>query len=210
MLATKTIAILTAAFAGLMMSGVTAAPTRTTKDLSARGWHWEDEPKNDGYAPHDSNNGHWTQPPRATKSVVVGRGGLRFDPENIVAEIGDVVEFHFTPKNHSVVQSSFWDPCAPIDDSAFYSGFFPVESGQSDKVFSITINHKEPIWFYCAQTTGSHCQNGMAGVINQKYDSDMTLSRYKINAEKKGGVSSVPPWVQGGEVKPNPNPLSGF
>lgn len=34
-----------------------------------------------------------------THSVVVGRGGLHFDPENVVAEVGDVVEWHYLPKN---------------------------------------------------------------------------------------------------------------
>jgi plastocyanin len=34
-----------------------------------------------------------------THSVVVGRAGLHFDPENVVAEVGDVVEWHYLPKN---------------------------------------------------------------------------------------------------------------
>lgn len=34
-----------------------------------------------------------------THSVVAGLGGLHFDPENVVAQVGDVVEWHYLPKN---------------------------------------------------------------------------------------------------------------
>lgn len=40
--------------------------------------------------------------PKTTHTVVAGRGGdspLRFDPDNIVAEVGSIIEFHFLPVN---------------------------------------------------------------------------------------------------------------
>ncbi|GKT87436.1 extracellular serine-rich protein [Colletotrichum tofieldiae] len=59
-----------------------------------------------------------------THSVVAGLGGLRFDPDNVVAEIGDIIEWHFLPRNHSVVESNFADPCTPLaDGTSFFSGF---------------------------------------------------------------------------------------
>lgn len=149
-----------------------------------------------------------------THSVVAGLGGaLVFDPDNVVAEVGDVVEWHFLPKNHSVAQSSFAAPCAPDADvpasSSFFSGFQPTASGQAADVFQIVVEDASPIWYYCAQTVGSHCQMGMAGVINQNFNSPNTLAAYKANAAKTG-VSVVPPVVQGGKVLANPNPLGGF
>lgn len=60
-----------------------------------------------------------------TIDVNVGQNGLTFSPNNIVAEIGDKVDFHFFPKNHSVVQSSFDAPCVPVNPGVF-SGFQPT------------------------------------------------------------------------------------
>ncbi|EWC46422.1 hypothetical protein DRE_04365 [Drechslerella stenobrocha 248] len=191
MVAFKPFTVFAAAVA--LASTVFAAPT-PTKDLSGRDYY------------------SGTAPAGATHSVVVGRGGLRFDPENIVAEIGDVVEFHFTPRNHSVVQSNFANPCVPNGPDAFFSGFFPTESGQNEEVFTIKIWHKNPIWFYCSQTVGDHCQMGMSGVINQNFDSnEFTLSRYKENARNLFGIPAVSPkYIAGGARTLNPNPLSGF
>lgn len=145
-----------------------------------------------------------------THSVVAGRGGaLIFDPDNVVAEIGDVVEWHFLPTNHSVAQSSFGQPCVPDGDLAFFSGFQPVSSGQAPDVFQIVVEDANPTWYYCAQTNGNHCQNGMAGVINQNYNSPNTLAAYKAAAAQTD-ESVVPPVIQGGAVIPNPNPNSGY
>jgi plastocyanin len=145
-----------------------------------------------------------------THTVVAGRGGLKFEPDNVVAEIGDVVEYHFLPKNHSVVQSSFGSPCQPLEDgSGFSSGFnFATAEGQSANVFQIVVENKTPVWYYCSQTNGNHCQNGMTGVINQKFDSpDFTLAKHRelaVNAP-----TSVTPAEQRGAVLANPNPLAG-
>jgi plastocyanin len=110
--------------------------------------------------------------------------GLHFEPENVVAEIGDIVEFHFLPKNHTVVQSSFDRPCEPLSDgSGVFSGFnFATSQGEAPDVFSFTVRSKEPLWYYCSQTVGDHCQNGMSGVINQDPNSDKTLALYKENS----------------------------
>ncbi|KAK6526072.1 hypothetical protein TWF281_011111 [Arthrobotrys megalospora] len=191
MFASKTITIFAAALAALY-STASAAPTPT------------------------KNEARQVAPAGATHSVVVGRGGLRFDPENIVAEPGDIVEFHFLPRNHSVAQSNFANPCQPISSTAFFSGFVPTNYGQNENVFQITVENRNPIWFYCSQTTGNHCQSGMSGVINQNFDSnDFTLAKYKANAAAIGGTSTSPAIVGLGgnlnaRVVPNPNPLSGF
>ncbi|OCK83638.1 hypothetical protein K432DRAFT_261935, partial [Lepidopterella palustris CBS 459.81] len=137
-----------------------------------------------------------------THRVLAGFNGLHFEPENIVAEIGDLVEVHFNPKNHSFAQSSFANPCKPIGDNAFFSGFQPTEGKESENIFTITVTDKTPIWFYCAQTVGAHCQMGMAGVINQNFNSPNTLDAYK-KAAALSGVSVAPPRVQGGFISAN-------
>jgi plastocyanin len=146
-----------------------------------------------------------------THSVVAGLAGLRFDPDNVVAQIGDVVEWHFLPKNHSVVRSSFSKPCEPLQDQGFFSGFnFATPEGQSKNVFQIVVQDEKPIWYYCAQTAGAHCQNGMVGVVNQNFKSaDFTLAKHKDLAAKTK-ESKIPAEESGGRVIPNPNPLGGF
>lgn len=145
-----------------------------------------------------------------THSVVAGLGGkLVFDPDNVVAQIGDIVEWHFLPMNHSVAQSSFGNPCVPDADVpvSFFSGFQPTAAGQAPNVFQIVVETSTPIWYYCAQ--GDHCEKGMAGVINQDFSSANTLRAYKMNAEMVQ-KTVIPPVIQGGAVIPNPNPLGGF
>jgi len=144
-----------------------------------------------------------------THTVAVGRGGLRFDPDNVVADIGDVVEWHYLPANHSVAQSSFDKPCQPLNGHAFNSGFFPTKEGQNPEVFQIVVEDKTPIWYYCAQTKGNHCQSGMVGVVNQKFDTPFTLAAHRELAAKTN-VSTTLPNVQGGYRITNPNPLSGL
>lgn len=73
-------------------------------------------------------------------------------------------------QNHSVVQSTFDQPCQPIQNimpnvTGFFSGFMPVAAGATEMpVYTIAVNDTRPIWFYCSQ--GRHCQAGMVGVIN--------------------------------------------
>ena len=180
-----TIAIL--AVAGLVAAAPAPAGTRTERDLASR----------------------TVTQTGVTHSVVAGRAGLHFDPENVVAEIGDVIEWHYLPANHSVVQSSFAQPCQPLaGDNGFASNFQPVATGQSSQVFQIVVQDASPLWYYCAQTKGSHCQNGMAGVINQNFNSPNTLSAYKAAAALTG--VSIPPSHVSGSIIDNPNPLSGF
>ena len=109
-----------------------------------------------------------------TKVHVVQVGGpngaLTYTPDNIQAKKGEVVQFQFNPKNHSVVQSNFANPCVPINNvqpnvTGFFSGFMPVKDTDSQKpTFSITVKDEKPTWVYCAQ--GPHCQKGMVMAIN--------------------------------------------
>ncbi len=98
--------------------------------------------------------------------VDVGLGGLIYSPNNITEPPRTVVQFSFNPANHSVVQSSFDDPCHPLAAGGFSSGFVPTALSPSGVLFDIVVPDTKPIWFYCAQTTKTHCQAGMVGSIN--------------------------------------------
>lgn len=100
-----------------------------------------------------------------TIDVDVGQNGLTFTPNIVTANPGDKVDFHYFPKNHSVVQSSFAAPCVPIKpNGGIFSGFQPT-AAESKLVFEVTVNDTTPIWIYCAQM--KHCKSGMSMVINQ-------------------------------------------
>jgi plastocyanin len=101
-----------------------------------------------------------------TVKVGNAKGELTFTPNDFTAAPGETIEFYFYPQKHSVVQSSFAAPCAPLNQTkGFFSGKYPVTSGIGSDVFTITVNDTKPIWFYCG--TGTHCQSGMVGVINK-------------------------------------------
>ena len=97
-------------------------------------------------------------------------GVLAYSPSSTAVPVGEMVQWHFYPMNHSVVQAAFNDPCQPISKTmpnikTFFSGYMPV--GKTDTmlpVVSMMISSKQPLWYYCSQ--GKHCQNGMVGVIN--------------------------------------------
>ena len=76
----------------------------------------------------------------ATLRVDVGLGGLSFTPNSTKAAVGDVVEFHFHPMDHNVVQSKFDSPCNFSSISnPIYSGDMPVESGEGVSVYLHSI-----------------------------------------------------------------------
>ncbi|CEJ82074.1 hypothetical protein VHEMI02165 [[Torrubiella] hemipterigena] len=133
----------------------------------------------------------------ATIRIDAGLNGLAFTPDSTKANVGDVLEFHFHPISHSVVMGDKNHPCVPAASGGFFSGFMPVSSGEGANVFQVTVNSTDPIFFYCAQTVGSHCQSGMVGVINPASDQD--LAAYK-NAAKSAAESTHPGTVFGGKV----------
>lgn len=58
-----------------------------------------------------------------TIAIAVGHlGNPYFKPDYTKADVGDVIEFRFDSKEHSVVQGDFFTGCYPIADGGFYSG----------------------------------------------------------------------------------------
>lgn len=56
--------------------------------------------------------------------VEVGQNGIRYTPDTIKANKGDIVDFHFDGM-HTVVAGDFNKPCTPVTSGGFYSGTVP-------------------------------------------------------------------------------------
>ncbi|KAH6644736.1 Cupredoxin [Boeremia exigua] len=127
-----------------------------------------------------------------THTIQVGgpNGSLAFFPNNIQANAGDMVQFQFHPKNHSVVQSTFDNPCVPIQNimanktDAFFSGFMPTTAAANSTsqllTYTIRVPDSKPIWFYCSQA--KHCQGGMVGAINAPASGEKTMQAFSALA----------------------------
>ncbi|KAK3318861.1 hypothetical protein B0H66DRAFT_603428 [Apodospora peruviana] len=131
---------------------------------------------------------------QATAKIIpisVGKTNLTMTPNSIAAEKGDILEFRFWAKNHSVVQGSWKTACQPKpkEEGGFWSGFVPTEAGApNSQVFRVTINDTQPIVFYCSQNTGTHCKKGMFGVVNAGVE--LTLEPYAKAANGSDSAGS--------------------
>ncbi|EHK43428.1 uncharacterized protein TrAtP1_001318 [Trichoderma atroviride] len=124
-----------------------------------------------------------------------------FDPSTITASHGDILEFHFEPKNHSVVSGLYAFPCTPMQlGTGFFSGFsFNTTDGEADKVFRVTVNGTEPTPFYSSQ--GNECSGGMVGIINPS--KNQTLADFKKRASALARSVSPGRTSFGGEIADN-------
>ncbi|TVY26954.1 Extracellular serine-rich protein [Lachnellula hyalina] len=127
----------------------------------------------------------------ATIKVAVGQNGLTYTPNDITANAGDSVEFDFFPKNHTVSQSSFADPCHPLA-GGFFSGFVPTNASTLGSTFTIVVKDTKPVWIYCSQTVGNHCQAGMVAAINAPKTGN-TLAAFTLKASNATSSTFPPP-----------------
>ncbi|KAJ7670076.1 hypothetical protein DFH06DRAFT_936378, partial [Mycena polygramma] len=106
---------------------------------------------------------------------------LTFLPSNITAAVGDKVTFQFLSRNHSVTQSSFASPCAPLAKSVD-SGFQPIGINTTAfPEFSSTLkNASAPLFFFSAQT--GYCKQGMVFSINANPNSAKSFAAFQANA----------------------------
>ena len=113
----------------------------------------------------DTSAYDWAGP--VIRDVVVGaQDKLIFSPNNITANIGDIVRFHFLALNHSVFLSSFDQPCTSA--GGFGTGFGQFNPSNSSGILpSFSVNTLDPQFFFCSQTKPtSHCHAGMVFAIN--------------------------------------------
>ena len=90
---------------GALFSAVYAAPK-----VDRRGTY---ETGVDVYSPSPSMGASTTH-----DVYVGGTAGLVYSPQYIMANVGDIVTFHFGTKNHTVTQSTFAMPCGAMDGGA--------------------------------------------------------------------------------------------
>lgn len=121
----------------------------------------------------------------AVHAVQVGAGGLSFTPSDITAAVGDIVQFTFVSKNHSVTQSSFASPCAALDQG-FTSGFQFVNPNATTPLptWNLTVSATTPLWAFCQQTNPiSHCSQGMVLAINAVDSSAKNFTAFQNSAK---------------------------
>jgi hypothetical protein len=80
----------------------------------------------------------------------------------------------------------------------FFSTFNPT-TAESNKSFTLLINDTKPIWIYCGQTTGSHCQSGMVAAINAPATGN-TLAAFTALAKNATASTSPPDTVPLGGI----------
>ncbi|KAL7276232.1 hypothetical protein RUND412_000790 [Rhizina undulata] len=96
--------------------------------------------------------------------TVGGTGVLEFTPNNITANVGDMIMFDFLAKNHTVTQSTLADPCVAMAGGVD-SGFMPnVANVAGTVMFNYTVTSTSPVWMFCKQT--GHCEMGMVFAVN--------------------------------------------
>ncbi|KAJ2919925.1 hypothetical protein MD484_g453, partial [Candolleomyces efflorescens] len=129
----------------------------------------------------------------AILDVNVGPGGrFVYEPPSVHAMTGDIVRFHFNPKNHTVTQSSFDTPCVGVT-GGFRTGFIPVAAGTDPlpvQEFTVPDNGGAPLWFYCGQT--GHCGQGMVFAINPPAEGDHSFEAFQHRAIAQNGTAAAP------------------
>ncbi|KAI0013250.1 hypothetical protein F4779DRAFT_613778 [Xylariaceae sp. FL0662B] len=126
-------------------------------------------------------------------SVGTTDGSPVFKPDNIKANVGEMIQFQFRGGNHSVAQSTFDNPCSPISQSSnmtgFFTGYQPVDASQAMGMiptYTMMVTSMTPMWLYCTQA--KHCQNGMVMVVNE--NTGMNASR-SLPAFKKAAAAAT-------------------
>jgi len=133
--------------------------------------------------------------PQVHQIVVGGPGKLFYSPSNITAQVGDVIQFQFQQKNHTVTQSTFATPCRSLTSTStngqvgFDSGFMPVpDTATTFPTFNITVNTTAPIWAYCRQA--NHCGSGMVFSANSVESGPNNFAAFQAAAEQQNGTTS--------------------
>ncbi|KAL8934004.1 MAG: hypothetical protein Q9216_006120 [Gyalolechia sp. 2 TL-2023] len=123
--------------------------------------------------------------------VIVGGDELVFSPNSIMAAAGDMVEFTFMKKNHTVTQSTFPKPCVKMQGGAD-SLFLPNVNNtiSPPPTYMFQVKDTKPAWFYCKQKTPVvHCGMGMTFSINPS--ADKTHEMFTQMAKEQNGTAAA-------------------
>jgi len=181
------------AFASLAIAQVTVTVTETTTVSNAYATYTSTSYSTyttSSSAPSPTD----TSASTTTHSIEVAPSGqLIYSPSNISASVGDTVEFFFNPKNHTVTQSSFNEPCEKLEISTGVVGLDsdfnnPTTVSETTVGFSFVVNATTPLWFYCRQT--GHCKQGMVFAVNA--NANKTFAQFQSNALNSNSSSTTP------------------
>jgi len=149
----------------------------------------------------------------SAKTILVTVGDqnlLAYNPNNVVADVGDIVAFEFRAKNHTVSQSTFAEPCTLAEingQQGIDSGFFAVTPGATTFAqWQIQITQTTPLWFFCRQT--GHCQKGMVMAINATPDKTFAQYQAAANATTPDASPAGPTIVAGGTTGTGTTPAT--
>jgi plastocyanin len=119
-------------------------------------------------------------------TVMVGQGGPVFVPDNVQAAPGDIINFMFVAKTHSVTQSTFKTPCTAKPDG-IDSELVDATTATDGNVmqWAFRVDDAAPLWFYCK--FGAHCAAGMVFAVNP----NATLSMDQYIANAKGSANGT-------------------
>ena len=132
---------------------------------------------------------------KQTHHVDVGtfNGTVKFVPDNVNAEIGDVVEYNFLKQSHSLTQSEFLTPCTY--NGGFDTGLNQVNPKNTSGLFVVPfeVKSKSALWFYCKQPgPPNHCGLGMVFGLNPGNKMDaFRENAIRQNGNKTGSASST-------------------
>jgi len=117
--------------------------------------------------------------------TVGGPKGIQFEPQDIKAQVGDLIIFTFLSQNHSVTQSAFATPCQPLAEG-MDTGFQPNMNNSVNPApqIAMQVMVDTPLWFYCKQN--NHCGKGMVFSVNAK--ADKTHAMFQSMAIAQNGV----------------------
>jgi plastocyanin len=132
------------------------------------------------------------------KDETTGKTGLGFDPSAIYPVAGDEIVFVFQAGTHSVIQTSFDNPCTPLA-GGFNSGPQTVPDGTAvdapnlpTKSFKVTDT--QPIWFY--DGGDGLCKKGAVFSANAPPTGSQTMAKFIENA-KNSNPAPAPPTSSG-------------
>ncbi|KIO34701.1 hypothetical protein M407DRAFT_240517 [Tulasnella calospora MUT 4182] len=119
------------------------------------------------------------------KDETTGKLGLGFDPSSIRPAAGDTIEFLFNAGDHVVIQTTFANPCSPMD-GGYNSGVqsvaagTPVDSaGSPTTTFAITST--DPLYFY--DGAPNQCHLGGVFTVNPPISGDGTAAQFLEKAK---------------------------
>ncbi|KAJ7353656.1 hypothetical protein DFH08DRAFT_69442 [Mycena albidolilacea] len=116
------------------------------------------------------------------KDENTGKKGLGFDPSSIHPAAGDFIVWEFRSGSHSAVQSTFDNPCTPMD-GGFNSGVQTVADSLGVDApglptVRLLVNDSQPLWFF--DQAGGLCTQG--AVISVNPSATQTDAGFKANA----------------------------